>query len=88
MSDSILEKENSIEHFSFEEAMQELEVLVKKLEEGCLSLEDSINLFERGQKLKEHCENKLKNAQLRVEKIQATSSTGEVILTPFDASVC
>ena len=49
-----------IEEMSFEEALKELENTVKKIDQGAESLESSIEAFERGTKLKFHCENKLK----------------------------
>lgn len=50
-------------------ALQELEVIVARLEQGEVDLEDSITLYERGQALKAHCEAKLKAAEGRLEKI-------------------
>jgi exodeoxyribonuclease VII small subunit len=54
---------------SFEAALKELEEIVKQLESGEVELERSIDIYERGAALKAHCEKKLKDAQLRVEKI-------------------
>ena len=54
---------------SFEAALKELEEIVKQLESGEVELERSIDIYERGAALKAHCETKLKDAQLRVEKI-------------------
>jgi exodeoxyribonuclease VII small subunit len=54
---------------SFEEAMQQLETLVRELEAGKTKLDDAISAFERGTLLRRHCEDKLKAAQLRVEQI-------------------
>ena len=54
---------------SFETALQELETIVARLEQGQVDLEDSIALYERGQALKSHCEAKLKAAEGRLEKI-------------------
>ncbi|MGV2432512.1 MAG UNVERIFIED_CONTAM: exodeoxyribonuclease VII small subunit [Rickettsiaceae bacterium] len=59
----------SIEKMTFEEALEELTNLVKKLDSDQESLSDSINSFERGIALKNYCENKLKEAKLKVEKI-------------------
>jgi exodeoxyribonuclease VII small subunit len=60
---------DDIAAMSFETAMAALEDIVAKLESGEASLEDSIALYERGAKLKTHCESKLRDAELRVEKI-------------------
>lgn len=53
----------------FEDALNELETLVRQLEDGKFSLEDAIIAFEKGSKLKTICEEKLKQAQLKIEKI-------------------
>jgi exodeoxyribonuclease VII small subunit len=58
-----------IASLSFEQALAELEAIVQKLESGQAPLEESIALYERGARLKAHCEDKLRAAQLRVEKI-------------------
>ena len=54
---------------SFEAALRELEAIVAQLESGQAELERSIDLYERGSRLKQHCEARLRQAQLRVEKI-------------------
>ena len=53
----------------FEAALAELESIVDKLEKGAVALEDSIKLYERGEALKKHCDDLLKNAEMRIEKI-------------------
>lgn len=59
----------SLESISFEEALKELETIVRRLEEGKTSLEEAINAYERGAALRDHCDKKLKAARLRVEQI-------------------
>lgn len=59
----------SVEQMSFESALRELEAIVTRLEQGDVDLEDSIALYERGQALKIHCEQKLRSAETRLEKI-------------------
>ena len=54
---------------SFEHALAELEKIVQDLERGQLDLEAAIQAYERGTALKEHCDRKLKEAKLRVERI-------------------
>ncbi len=61
--------ERPVSKMSFEEAMAELEAVVGKLERGDVPLEDSIALYERGAKLKKHCEAKLKEAEEKIEAI-------------------
>jgi exodeoxyribonuclease VII small subunit len=52
---------------SFEDALAKLEDITKKLEEGELSLEDSLKNFDEGVKLAEYCNSKLSSAQRKVE---------------------
>lgn len=54
---------------SFEDALSELEQIVKRLEEGKIRLDEAIASYERGAALKNHCESKLREAQAKVEKI-------------------
>ncbi|MBE7218110.1 MAG: exodeoxyribonuclease VII small subunit [Caulobacteraceae bacterium] len=60
---------DDVSALSFEEALRELEGIVAQLESGQAELERSIDLYERGSRLKSHCEARLRQAQLRVEKI-------------------
>ena len=54
---------------SFEEALADLEEIVRRLESGSAKLEEAISAAERGAKLRRHCEAKLQEARLRVDKI-------------------
>jgi exodeoxyribonuclease VII small subunit len=54
---------------SFEDAVAELEQIVRRLEAGQVKLDDAIQYYERGARLKRHCEAKLNEAQQRVERI-------------------
>lgn len=54
---------------SFEDALAELERIVRQLEEGRGKLDDAIASYERGTALKRHCENKLREAQAKVDRI-------------------
>ena len=60
---------SDIDALSFEDALSELESIVRRLEEGSAKLDEAIAAYERGALLKRHCETKLQEAQLRVEKI-------------------
>ena len=60
---------DDISKLSFEAALAELERIVAELESGKAELERSIQVYERGAALKAYCESKLREAQLRVEKI-------------------
>jgi exodeoxyribonuclease VII small subunit len=66
--------EISVDKLSFEDALKELEGIVSRLEQGQVDLEDSIALYERGQALKGRCEEKLKAAESRLEKIVKNAS--------------
>ena len=72
-----------VEQLSFEAALRELEGIVSRLEQGEVDLEDSIALYERGQALKLHCEQKLKSAESRLEKI-VTGPKGAERTEPID----
>ena len=64
----------------FEEAFKELETTVASLEEGELSLEEAIALFEKGQTLLAHCQEQLATAEFKVQELSLESSqrmTGE-----------
>ena len=54
---------------SFEDALAELEQIVRRLEGGQVKLDEAIVAYERGAQLKRHCENKLNEAQQRVDRI-------------------
>lgn len=68
---------------SFEAALGELETIVRELETGKAGLENSIQLYERGVALRLHCEAKLKDAQLRVEKL-SLSADGKPTTQPIE----
>ena len=63
------EAAGDISGLTFEQALAELEKIVAELESGQAALEDSISKYERGARLKAHCEARLEAARLRVEKI-------------------
>ncbi|HEY0052526.1 MAG TPA: exodeoxyribonuclease VII small subunit [Caulobacteraceae bacterium] len=65
-----------IADLSFEQALAELERIVGQLESGQVDLEKSIDMYTRGAALKAHCQARLEQAQLRVEKI-VTGPAGE-----------
>jgi exodeoxyribonuclease VII small subunit len=63
-----------VKKLSFEKAIEELESIVKRLEEGKVPLEESVAIYERGETLKRRCEELLKQAEARVEKITLDAS--------------
>lgn len=78
--------QTKVENLTFEQAMAELEALVRRLEEGRISLEDAISAFERGSELRLYCESKLQAAKMRVEKI-SFSADGVAKTQPFDEEI-
>jgi exodeoxyribonuclease VII small subunit len=66
---------------SFEDALAELEGIVRRLEGGQVKLDDAIQSYERGAQLKQHCERKLNEAQQRVDRI-VIGPDGAVAIEP------
>jgi exodeoxyribonuclease VII small subunit len=58
-----------VDTMSFEDALTELEQIVRRLEAGQVKLDEAIRCYERGARLKRHCESKLDEAQQRVDRI-------------------
>ncbi|MEZ5185343.1 MAG: exodeoxyribonuclease VII small subunit [Candidatus Nanopelagicales bacterium] len=56
---------------TFEEARDELERIVRQLEEGSVTLQESLDLWERGEKLAAHCDLLLGQAESRIEAAKA-----------------
>jgi exodeoxyribonuclease VII small subunit len=67
---TMAQKDNSdVAQLPFERAIEELETIVKRLEEGKVPLEESVAIYERGEVLKHRCEELLRQAEARVERI-------------------
>lgn len=62
-----------VSELTFEQAVVELEGIIKKLEDGRMPLEDAVEAFERGSELKKICEKKLKDAQLKIDILSEKS---------------
>ncbi len=77
--------EPDISSLSFEAALAELETIVRSLEAGTEPLDASIELYQRGDRLKRHCEARLKAAQARIDKISLDTEGKPVGVTGFDA---
>ena len=83
-SDMAENTQMDVKKLSFERAMEELESIVTKLEGGKVPLEESVAIYERGESLKRRCEELLRQAEVRVEKI-TIDANGEVSGTvPLD----
>ena len=74
-----------VETLSFEAALKELETIVGKLESGDTPLQDAIDLYERGNALRQRCGERLNAAQARIEAIRLDSEGRPVGTTPFAA---
>ena len=74
-----------VEELSFEEALRRLEEIVRTLEKGEAPLDKSIELYQEGDRLKRHCEARLKAAQARIEQIAFGADGKPAGVQPFDA---
>jgi exodeoxyribonuclease VII small subunit len=81
------ESNNSdIKRLTFERAIEELESIVKRLEEGKVPLEESVAIYERGESLKRRCEELLRQAEARVEKITLDAGGKPTGTEPLDVN--
>ena len=71
-----------IDEMTFEEALAALEEVIGKLEGGQVPLDQSIDLYERGEALRKHCDDRLKAAEQRVERV--VDAGPEPTTAPFD----
>lgn len=85
MVPAMSETDPEIAALSFEDALRALEDIVRKLESGEVPLDATMDLYERGEKLRKHCQARLDAAQLRIEKIVAGADGQAAGTTPFDA---
>ena len=69
---------NDLEKMTFEEAIKELERLVDSLDKGDVSLDEAIIAYDRGSQLKDYCQNKLQEAKMKVDTIQASDNTDTI----------
>jgi exodeoxyribonuclease VII small subunit len=75
---------SEVGQLSFERAIEELETIVKRLEEGKVPLEESVAIYERGEALKRRCEDLLRQADARVEKITLDATGKPTGTEPLD----
>ena len=73
-----------VRKLSFERAIEELESIVKRLEDGKVPLEESVTIYERGEALKRRCDELLRQAEARVDKITTDSSGQATGTEPLD----
>jgi exodeoxyribonuclease VII small subunit len=75
-----------ISELSFEAALKRLEEIVRRLESGDAPLDESIRLYEEGDRLRQQCEARLRAAQAQIEKIQLGRDGQPLGAAPFDAA--
>ena len=75
-----------VKKLSFERAIEELETIVRRLEDGKVPLEESVAIYERGEALKRRCEELLRQAEARVEKITLDAVGKPTGTEPLDVS--
>ena len=73
-----------VKKLPFERAIEELESIVKRLEEGKVPLEELVVIYERGEALKKRCEELLRQAEARVERITLDADGKPTGSTPLD----
>ncbi|MTI42703.1 exodeoxyribonuclease VII small subunit [Roseibium hamelinense] len=73
-----------IASLTFEDALKQLETIVRELEQGNVPLERSIEIYERGAALRQHCDKLLKSAESKVEKIQLGHDGAAASTTQLD----
>jgi exodeoxyribonuclease VII small subunit len=80
----VTEAKPDIARMPFEAALAELEAIVDQLEKGAVALDESIRLYERGETLKRRCDELLKNAEMRIEKIVLSADGAIKDVVPLD----
>jgi exodeoxyribonuclease VII small subunit len=86
MADANKTNDNDVAKMPFERAIEELESIVRRLEEGKVPLEESVAIYERGEALKARCEELLRQAEARVEKITLGSNGKPTGSEPLDVN--
>ena len=71
------------EELTFEDALSQLENIVRELETGRIKLDDAVASYTKAVSLKNFCEQKLKDAQMKIEKIE-TAADNTLSVTPLD----
>ena len=74
---------NKEENITFEQAFEELETIINRLEEGDVPLDQTIELYEKGSELKEFCEKKLQSAEVKIKKINQKTKTKEITIEDY-----
>ena len=80
----VAEAKPDVTQMPFEKALEELEAIVDQLEKGAVSLDESITLYTRGELLKKRCDELLKDAEMRIEKITLSADGKPKGVAPLD----
>jgi exodeoxyribonuclease VII small subunit len=78
------QSDTEVGQLSFERAIEELESIVRRLEDGKVPLEESVAIYERGEALKRRCEDLLRQAEARVQKITLDAAGNPIGTEPLD----
>ena len=78
------QSDTEVGQLSFERAIEELESIVRRLEDGKVPLEESVAIYERGETLKRRCEDLLRQAEARVQKITLDAAGNPIGTEPLD----
>jgi exodeoxyribonuclease VII small subunit len=79
-----IQNDADVGQLPFERAIEELESIVKRLEDGKVPLEESVAIYERGEALKRRCEDLLRQAEARVQKITLDTAGNPTGAEPLD----
>ena len=71
------------ETITFEQAIEELETIINRLEKGDVPLDETIKLYEKGSELKDFCEKKLESAEVKIQKINEKTKTKEITVEEY-----
>ncbi len=77
----------NLKNLSFEEALQELETVVRQLETGKVKLDDAVKSYEKGIMLKNLCEEKLKNAKSKIDVLVIDNNSTPTKMEDFDENI-
>ena len=78
------QSDTEVGQLSFERAIEELESIVRRLEDGKVPLEELVAIYERGEALKRRCEDLLRQAEARVQKITLDAAGNPIGTEPLD----
>ena len=85
MNDFETSLDQTDDSLTFEEALSQLEAIVEKLESGTVDLDKAVDAYARGMLLKQHCQARLEEARLKVEKIKLPADGGAATVQPFES---